>query len=353
MPKPIDDATLSRMSYDNGAVKDGSAAVSGVDDHTDEIGMRAAEWVARLDGAPLSDAEVRALRSWIEEAPDHRAAFDEARSTWRELLLLRHDPGPLRDVLPAPRPSTGARRRVRIGAVIGLLMLAGGAARYQFGDFRLLATADYRTGPGELQTVELADGSMIELGPSSAIAVAFDDAERRITFLAGEIFVAAAPRAGRETRPFVVEAAGGTTTALGTQFVIEEAGTGADVLAVEHRIEVALQQGGERQGVVLSPGQEVGYARATGMGEVRTRDVEAATAWRRGLLVFNGAPLRDVVATLNRYRRGRILILDDALAHRRVSGVFATHDLGDAIETITAELGIRSRSIYPFITVLY
>lgn len=331
----------------------GPSAVSSVDERADEIGMRAAEWVARLDGAPLSQDEKRALRSWLDEDPEHRAAFEEASSTWRELSLLRHDPGPLRDVLPARRKPRAGRRAAAIGAVLALAVLAAGVARFHFGDLWLLAAADYRTAPGELRTVTLADGSSIELGPSSAIAVDFTDGERRVKFLAGEVFFAAAPRTNSEPRPFVVEAAGGTTTALGTQFVIEEAGEGADVLAIEHQVEVALQQGGEKQGVVLSPGEEVRYTPGIGMGRVRTRDVGTATAWRRGMLVFNDTSLRHVVETLNRYRRGRIVILDDALARRRVSGVFATDDLGDAIETITSELGIGARSIYPVITVLY
>lgn len=327
--------------------------MSSVDERADEIGMRAAEWVARLGGSPLSEAEKHALHAWLEADPDHRAAFDEAGSTWRELSLLRHDPGPLRDVLPARRKARVGRRAAAIGAVLLLAVLAAGVARFHFGDFWLLAAADYRTAPGELRTVTLADGSSVELGPSSAIAVDFTDRERRVKFLAGEVFFAAAPRSEKEPRPFVVEAAGGTTTALGTQFVIEEAGEGADVLAVEHQIEVALQQDGEKLGVVLSPGEEVRYTPGIGMGRVRMRDVGTATAWRRGMLVFSDTSLRHVVETLNRYRRGRIVILDDALARRRVSGVFATNDLGDAIETITSELGIGSRSIYPLITVLY
>lgn len=326
---------------------------SSIGEDSDEIGMRAAEWVARLDGSALSDEEQHALRSWLEADPDHRAAFEEAGSTWRELSLLRHDPGPLRDLLP-PRGRTSLGRRAgRFGIIVGLLILAAGVARYQLGDPWLLAAADFQTAPGELRTVTLADGSSVELGPASAIAVAFDAGERRVKFLTGEAFFAVAPRTGQEPRPFVVEAAGGTTTALGTKFVVEQAGTGAEVLAIEHQVEVSMHQNGERQGVVLSPGQEVSYSSEKGMGKVHVRDMEVATAWRRGMLVFNGAPLGEVVETLNRYRKGRIVILDETLSRRRVSGVFATNDLRDAIETITSELGIGAKSIYPFITVLY
>jgi transmembrane sensor len=327
--------------------------VSSVDDRGDEIGMRAAEWVARLDGSPLGEEEKRALQSWIEEAPDHRAAFEEASATWRELSLLRHAPAPWRGPTQTRLNSSPARRAVGIGALIGILLLGAGGARYYFGDLWLLATADYRTLPGELRTVTLADGSSVELGPASAIAIDFSDRERRVRFLAGEAFFSAMPRNAHEPRPFVVEAAGGTTTALGTQFVIEAAGDGADVLAIEHQINVAVQRGGEQQAIVLSPGEEVRYTPERGMGRVRARDVETATAWRRGMLVFSGTPLGHVVETLNRYRRGRIVILDDALARRQVSGVFATNDLGDAIDTITSELGLKARSIYPLITVLY
>jgi len=315
--------------------------------------MRAAEWVARLGGAPLSADETRALRAWLDADPDHRAAFDEAGATWRELAEQRHGLAPLRNLLPQ-RPQPKARKRtLRIGVVLGFLVLAAAVARYQLGDPWLLARADYHTAPGELRTVTLGDGSSVELGPSSAIAIGFDTAERRVTLLAGEVFFAVAPRSTQEPRPFVVEAAGGTTTALGTQFVIEQTEDGAEVIAIEHKIEVALNQNGERQGVVLSPGQEVRYASGTGIGQVRARNIATATAWRTGMLVFDGVPLSHVVETLNRYRRGRIVILDDALAQRRVSGVFAANDLSDAIATITAELGLGSKSIYPFITVIY
>lgn len=315
--------------------------------------MRAAEWVARLGGSPLSEDETRALRHWLDEDPEHRAAFDEASSTWRDLSALRHEPGPLRELLPTRRRGSARQRIIGIGAFVGLALLAAGAARFQFGDLWLWATADHHTAPGELRKVTLSDGSSVELGPSTAIEIAFDERERRVKFLAGEAFFAVAPRTDSEPRPFVVEAAGGTTTALGTQFVVEAEAGGAEVLAIEHQIEVALSENGTRHDVLLSPGQEVHYAAGRGIGPVQARNVATATAWRRGMLVFDGAQLRHVVETLNRYRRGRIVILDEKLARRRVSGVFATDDLRDAIETITAELGIGSRSIYPLITVLY
>ncbi len=104
---------------------------------------------------------------------------------------------------------------------------------------------------------------------------------------------------------------------------------------------------------MLSPGDTVRYDRANGLGGVRQIDVDEATAWRRGMLVFDPVPLGEVVRKLNRCRRGRIVIVDQALAQRRVSGVFATDDLNDVIRTITAELGARASSIPPLVTLIY
>ncbi|WP_371348265.1 FecR domain-containing protein [Ancylobacter sp. IITR112] len=323
------------------------------EDQSSETDQRAALWVARLDGGPLDAAERAAFRHWLAADPDHRAAFEEAHSAWRSLDLLRREPGPLRAV-PRPRGRKPLGRAGMAGAVLLLLAVGLAVLRYQVGDPWIALAADWRTAPGQTLQVTLADGSLVDLGPESAIAVAFTARERRVTLLAGEAFFQAAPRAGVEGRPFVVAAAQGTTTALGTRFQVEHWESGARVTAVEHRIEIALDmpgRGDER--VVLSPGSVVEYDEAGGIGPIGAADVEEATAWRRGLLVFDSLPLEQVVHRLNRYRRGRIVIANPYLAQRKVSGVFASADLDDVIRTITAELGAHASSLPPLVTVLY
>ena len=322
------------------------------EDRSSEVDRRAALWVARLDGRPLDDNEREAFRDWLEAHSDHRPAFEEAHSAWRSLDLLRRDPGPLRGV---PRP---ARKkpvsRAGIAGIIAIVAIGLLGLRYQIGDPWIAFTADWRTAPGEMRQITLDDGSIVDLGPASAIAVNFTDGERRVTLLSGEAFFNAAPREGDERRPFVVDAAHGTTTALGTQFLVEEREGGAKITAVEHRIEVALDMP-ERatESVVLSPGDTVQYDLKRGLGWVDTADVDEVTAWRKGMLVFDSMPLEDVVLKLNRYRRGRIVIANAQLAQRRVSGVFATRDLNDVVRTITAELGASASSLPPLVTVLY
>ncbi|MGI0902782.1 FecR family protein, partial [Pseudomonas aeruginosa] len=71
-----------------------------------------------------------------------------------------------------------------------------------------------------------------------------------------------------------------------------------------------------------------------------------------GLLVFDEQPLGEVVARLNHYRPGHLLVAPGALAQRRVSGVFRVADLEASLQSISDELGVRSLGLAG-VTLLY
>lgn len=321
----------------------------------DDIDTAAAEWAARLGGDPLSEAERRALVRWIGRSPSHRAALEEARATWAKLGQLGLHPGALGLGLP---PVAMARRRpsvsMRAAALAaGVLVAAWAGAAFWLGDPLTALAADHRSEPGEQKIVTLADGSMVHLGPASAIAVHYTEATRRVELLSGVAYFSAAPMMGGEFRPFVVEAGNGTARALGTQFMVDRLPEAVEVTVVEHAVEVALADGeGRRPRAVLNPGQSVRYAE-TGLGPVGDVRLALATAWQHGSLIFDRVPLGEVVAELNRYRRGRIVITDPALASRTVSGVFESHDPDAALATIIRVLEIQSASLPPLVTLLY
>ena len=334
-------------------------------DRQDDIDAAAATWAARLGGGPLSEAERRDLDEWLGRSPLHRATFDEARAAWDKMGQLRFAPGALaKSATPLRRPagtawSPGIQKRKRRRAwlqaapLAACLLLLIGAASFWLGDPQILLMADYRTAPGAQQTVTLSDGSTVDLGPASAIAVHYSDAERRIELLSGVAYFAAAPMAGAEQRPFVVAAADGTSRALGTRFVVDRIAGAVEVTVIEHEVEVALSTADhERPRVIVAPGRSVRYAGA-GLGEIRSVNPDHALAWRRGRLIFDHMPLGEVVAELNRYRRGRIVITDSALASRQVSGVFDMSDPQAALATIARDLHIGATSLPPLVTLLH
>jgi transmembrane sensor len=333
-------------------------------DRQDDIDSAAALWVARLGDGPLAQSERQALDRWRGEDPRHAAAFAEARTAWALMDEVAASPGALLRDLPPPRSAeviplrpTPERRRpavwVRAAAMAASVLILLAGAGFWFGDPMIMMAADHRTAPGERRVVALPDGSTAELGPASAIALRYTDTERRVELLSGLAYFTAAPRRGEERRPFVVEAARGTARALGTQFTVERFADSVEVIVVEHEVQVAATgaDGQERQ-LVLSPGQSVRYA-GTGLAPAQAINLDQALAWRGDRLVFDRVPLDHVVAELNRYRRGRIVIGNGTLAARTVSGVFETANPDAALATIARELGVRTASAPPLVTLLY
>jgi len=308
----------------------------------------AAEWAVRLHAGALSEEAQAQLEQWLAADERHAPALRFAEQTWAALgeLALESRPIPHRQRMAEAGtvPMTRRRRPLRwVGraAVLSLVLAVGWVS----GPTALLQMqADYRTGAGELRTVQLDDGSSVELDAASAISIDYDSNERRISLLAGSAVFDVAPMDDAETRPFVVQSAGGRTKALGTQFVVgREDRDQAWVGVLQHSVAVSLQsqpaQGSAQQ--ILEEGQSARYSAKGGVQKLPGFDLSAATSWRRGVLIFDRQPLAQVIEQLNRYRPGQIVLANRALASRQVSGVFRLEMLDSALQTLTQELHVK------------
>ena len=308
----------------------------------------AAHWAVRLHAGELDAEAQAALAQRLADDQRHAPALRFAEQTWAALGDLALDSKPadlrLRPKVALSVPVTRRRRLLRWvkpAAVLSLVLAVGWAC----GPTLLLQIeADYRTGTGEIRTVQLVDGSSVELDASSAIRIDYDSAERRIRLLAGSAVFDVAPMGEAETRPFVVQSAGGQTKALGTRFVVgRQSSDQAWVGVLQHSVAVSLQtlpaQGSPRQ--TLMEGQSARYSASNGVQALPGFDLSAATSWRRGVLVFDRQPLAQVIGQLNRYRPGQIILANPALATRQVSGVFRLELLDSALQTLTRELHVQ------------
>lgn len=322
------------------------------------IREQAAEWVVLEGGGPLNPEQQRALAQWCASDPRHARAYAFAQATWAELGQVAglapstvHRASPARPERPrARRRSTRLRWAAASSAMLLLAILGVEQGPRLIVDWR----ADYATAAGEVRQVSLPDGSRIDLDSRSAVQLDFDDRQRRVRLLAGEAVFSAAPVTADEPRPFVVEYAGATSQALGTRFVVGGVGDGGWVGMLEHSVEVRLQaepsQGASRQ--ILQQGQALRYDHAEGVRPWPGHDLQRATDWQRGVLVFERQPLAEVVERLNRYRDGRLVVADGALARREVSGVFRLDNLADAADTLTRELKAKRLQLLG-LTVIY
>jgi len=292
----------------------------------DAVHATAIDWWVREKAGELVGEARAAFDAWLAADPAHARAYADISGMFAEARALR----------PARREVARRERRPRLAAAAALLA-ACVALFVWIGDLGARLRADQWTGVGERRTELLADGSRVELDGASAIAVGFEPGRRRVTLLSGEAWFEVAPDAAR---PFVVEVAGGTVTALGTAFDVALDRNGARVAVGEHA--VAVTSGGAR--LVVEEGRQTSFETDAPAQRTASVAAESIAAWRRGALVVEDRPLGDVLATLGRHRHGRVFCLRAATCARRVSGVFSAAEPLTALREI--EFFLRLRAIH-------
>ncbi|MCD0505023.1 FecR family protein, partial [Bordetella petrii] len=217
-----------------------------------------------------------------------------------------------------------------LGALAGLgLLLGTGWTAYRHAPWQRVA-ADFSTGVGERKRWELADGTLLELNTDSAASASLSDERRFITLARGEIMITTGADHNAATpRPFWVGTPMGRLQALGTRFVVRLDSDGVFVSVQEGAVAL-YPDSGAASGVVRAG--ESRWMSATDLLPAAPTGL-APDAWTRDVVAGNDMRLADLLQELQRYQLGRIWC-DQDIADLRVSGVFHTHDVSQALETL-------------------
>ena len=299
----------------------------------DPVMAEATRWFVTLHEEPSDRNLQPAFEAWRAADSRHAAAYERLQRLWGAS-------GHLPSLIPSA-PSMDRRALLRNVAGAGATVaVVTGAGRLVLGAHPF---ADHRTQAGERSTVILTDGSRIELSTATALAVDLTSQRRRIRLLEGEAWFQVEPDA---SRPFVVEAAGGSTTALGTAFAVALTGRNVDVAVTEHAVRVA----GEGAQAHVAEGQSLSYG-PRGLGVVQAAN-PLALAWREGRLAFVDRPLGEVAAALDRWTGGRTVVLDAALASRRVTLTLGTEDAREGLDRLADVTPMRITRLTSALTVI-
>lgn len=302
----------------------------------------AVDWFLQRRERPDDSALAADFDAWLTRDERHAKAYERVRCLMGDAgALLAADRAFL---LKATRKRGNAKGKAAAAAIAGVSLLSG----FYLTDMPMRLRSDHMSGTAERQVVTTPDGSTITLNANSAIALRFSAKERRVLLLRGEIFVEVAPDAAR---PFSVEAAGGTTTALGTAFDIDMRNEATSVTVLEHSVSVETGQQG--QNGRLNENQRVDYSSDGLLGSIETVDPSSIAAWRNGRFVFEDRPLSEVLETFERYLPGRIVVTRESLRRKRLSGNFDLSDPGAALADLAAALEIGVVRAGPYLTVLY
>lgn len=310
-------------------------------------------WVVRLRSGDATKADLERLAEWRAQGEEHETAFREAAQLWRRLKKTA-------DEISLERDGTADRRRIFTPAhwVLSRRALVGGAIAAAAGAYLLYKPpmemwpslselrADYRTGKGERREIAVADGIALTLNTQTSIAMLpADQDDTNIELIAGEAAVAAA-HSGR--RSIAIQALGVRVVANRADFNVRCVDSAVAVTCFDGAVDVE----GPLSLVPLRAGQQVSFSQTYGLGQAGAANLEEARAWQQGLLVVNNRPLSDVVNEVNRYRSGRIIVVNQTLASRLVNGSFHLDHLDNFPSQVQQLFGAAVRVLPGGITLL-
>ncbi|MBO9100975.1 MULTISPECIES: FecR family protein [unclassified Rhizobium] len=301
-------------------------------DEDANVSRCAAEWFARLLDESATANDRASFRAWLERSPEHVKAYSELERLWQGASALPEVQAP---------PSIKRRNLLKSGGALLVLATAGLSATA----YLRSVAADYRTGVGETARITLPDGTVAELSTATAISLNFTLGQRQVHLLEGEAFFTVAPDMQRS---FVVDCGLLRSVALGTQFSVGMREEGIVVAVAQHSVRVSSPT----QEQLVKEGQSVLYARNRISSPVRMDD-GSQLSWRDGKLVFISTPFENVVTALSRWRHGKMIVMDRALARRPVSIIVDVRRAGRILENLENGLPIRIASYSPWLTLIY
>jgi transmembrane sensor len=321
----------------------------------------ASEWFIDFRAGDV-DGEAR-LRfiEWLRRSPEHIQAYLEVSGVWSELpssdpegrfdiasliARARNEPDviPLSQVVPrlAPPPPAAEPRALRklsrrpVLAAAALLLLTSVTALFLW--INSDTARSYSTGIGEQRTIQLPDGSTVELNARSRVKVRLTERRRDVALIEGQALFSVAKD---KQRPFVVRAGDAQVRAVGTEFDVYKKQAETVVTVVEGRVETySGADGADAAAIMVSAGEQLTVLPHTVTKPTRA-DTAAATAWVQKRLIFEETPLNEVAEEFNRYNRRPLAIDGAELQTLKISGVYSSTDPASLINFLRSQNSIN------------
>jgi transmembrane sensor len=295
-----------------------------------QVAEQAVNWLIEMQSGHLDAGRQQAWQAWLNGHGDHQRAWAHIQRVNQRLHGLS---SPLAHAAINAPTSSSRRKALKLLLLLG----AGSVAALSMRDRIDLAPmlADYRSSIGERRKLALADGSQLQLNTGTALDVRFDNGQRLIKLLEGEIMLTVA----NDPRPLHLLTAEGSLRAAGS-------GARLDLRQLAGRTQLAVFAGS----VELSPfeqtdstllvkaSQQVTFNRRQ-WDPVRPVDSNSG-AWADGMLVASHMRLADFLGELSRYRRGH-LKCDEKVADLLISGSYPLNDSERILDMLEVALPVK------------
>lgn len=300
-----------------------------------QVVKQAIGWALRLRNNRANQRLRTQCEHWRAAHQDHELAWQRVQALQQELSSqLTAIPGAH---VALENSAQGLGRRQALKMLSGALLLGSAAwvSRDLTGWQRW--TSDVATATGERRSLQLPDGTRLQLNTDSAVDLDFNPQQRLIKLVRGEILVACG--AG-SSAPLLVQTRHGLFEGIDGRFAVRQGSDCTRLSVVSGNV------------AIHSPHQADGLSTQVHAGEsylVRHTDAVPAPpmnmdvgAWADGLIVTRGMRLADFLAEVGRYRHG-YLGCGDEIADLRLSGVFRLEDTDKLLAILPQTLPVQVR----------
>ncbi|WP_313463196.1 FecR family protein [Achromobacter sp.] len=301
----------------------------------------AAWWFARWHSGELTRRDRREFARWRRAHPDAAREFDRMQQLGTAAAGLPRDQ--VRGLLGGAVPTRPQPRRER-RFVLRVALACAGLATVAWGIWWSLPveapsfTTMVSTERGERRQLTLPDGSVLEVNGGTRAQVKLYAGRRQVDLASGEInFTVSADAA----RPFIVDAGSGRVRVTGTVFDVRRDADQVAVLVASGTVQVSGGHWWNLGHAVLRAGHGITVPGSGAIGVPAPADVQTATAWREGRVVFKDTPLSEVVRDMNRYLATPLRLADDKAGRLRVSASFTLDRPEALVDALPAVAPVR------------
>lgn len=307
---------------------------------------QAAYWIARLSSDQQTAGDRKRFSDWIETNEENGAAFDRVLDTWNKCAYL-----PAEAKAANEEAYTQANRSQPSflswpTAIAASVLCFIAVSLFQLQQPNTASSAqNYITAIGEFKTIELKDGSVIELNTNSQVSVAYSDDSRNIELIKGEAYFEVAKN---KNAPFVVTTRDASVTALGTAFNIHSSSKSSQVIVTEGVVaveETSSSQALKGERAIVKAGHSINVDKKTGIDSVSvTLPQENDIPWRKRTLILENIPLNTALEKLNRYLKVPVDNSHQSLGTKLVSGTFSLEQPEATLSALIESFHLKSDS---------
>jgi len=227
---------------------------------------------------------------------------------------------------------------LKVAASFTFLASLIGVLAYIIFSLSYLNKVEIATNFGELKTVNLPDGSVVELNANTSISYNddWDNVSEREIWIEGEAYFDVVHT--EQHTPFKVYANGLEVRVLGTEFNVY--GRGKITKVVLEEGQVKLNSAAHEQSILLAPGDLVTYnTKNLSLNKTKV-DTKLHTSWKDHRLLFRQTTLEDLSYIMKENYDLDFFFIDANLAKEEFTGVIPTDNIDILIASLSEAFNI-------------